>query len=283
MRVIHSFWSKPFLNDRWGVTDQYRKNIFTYSLSALYAKQLFGNITLVCDDAGATLLESIGYDHIDTSLNGIAHINPKYWTYGKVKALSLYDEPVLHIDGDVLLNNKALKKIFDSYWDVMVQMKEVGTHFTDTYSGMLAAVNKAVGFIDYALYNYVYNCGIIGFKNIGFKNKYCQTFFDTIEKCEENVDVLNKLDGKYELNCVLEQSLLTFLSQSHNVYVKELLPLHEMTESGLEGLANKMGYSHLWGKSKYEDYWVGRLKSRLLELDMGMYKKVMHQYESHEI
>lgn len=280
MRILHSFWSKPFLHDRWGVTDQYRKNIFTYSLSALYARKLFGNITLVCDDAGAKLLEPIGYDHIDTSLNEIAHINPRFWAYGKIKALSLYDEPVLHIDGDVLLQSLGLKTVFESYWEVMVQMKEVGTHFTDTYAGMLPTINSIVTEHDYMLYNFVYNCGILGFKNTFFKNQYCEAFFDSIEKCDVALDVLNTLDGKYEINCVLEQSLLTCLSHNHNVYVKELLPLAAMTETGLEGLANAMGYIHLWGKSKYECYWINRVKDRLLELDINMYKKVMHQFES---
>lgn len=278
MKTIHSFWSKPFLNNRWGVTDQYRKNIFTYALSALYAKRLFGNISLVCDDKGAELLECIGYDSIDTSMNDLEAINPKFWAYGKIKSLSLYNEPVLHIDGDVLLRYGSLKKIFDSNWDVIVQMKEVGEHFSGTYSEMLPVVSKVVGF-DYGLYNFVYNCGIIGFKDIDFKNKYCETFFNTIEKCNEKLEVLNKLDGKFEVNCALEQSLLTYMAENHNKYVKEILPLSDMTTVGLEGLANKIGYAHLWGKSKYDEYWIKRVKNRLYELDNNLYNKVVKKYE----
>ena len=283
MKVIHSFWSKPFLQNRWGVTDQFRKNIFTYALSATYAKRMFGNISLVCDEPAAELLSVIGYDTVDTSLNELDEVNPKFWAYGKIKALSLFNEPVLHIDGDVLLRFQTLKTIFESNWDVIVQMKEVGEHFTGTYSEMLPAVSKVVEFIDYGLYNFVYNCGVIGFKDVDFKNQYCHTFFDTIEKCNDGIDELNKIDGKYEINCALEQSLLTLMSENNNKYVKELLPLAEMSDIGLEGLANKIGYAHLWGKSKYDEYWIGRVKKRLFELDANLYKRVINQYEKYSL
>ena len=283
MKAIHSFWSKPFLNNRWGITDQFRKNIFTYALSAIYAKRLFGNVTLVCDSIGADFLEVIGYDDVNTSLNDLEDVNPKFWAYGKIKSLSLFNESVLHIDGDVLLRYESLKKVFESNWDVIVQMKEVGEHFTGTYSEMLPTVSKVVGFIDYELYNFVYNCGVIGFKDVSFKNQYCHTFFDTIEKCNKGISELNKINGKYEINCALEQSLLTAMAENNNKYVKELLPLAEMTEIGLEGLANKIGYAHLWGKSKYDEFWLNKVRKRLYELDNNLYNRVTTQYEKYSI
>ena len=283
MKAIHSFWSKPFLNNRWGITDQFRKNIFTYALSAIYAKRLFGNVTLVCDSIGADFLEVIGYDDVNTSLNDLEDVNPKFWAYGKIKSLSLFNESVLHIDGDVLLRYESLIKVFESNWDVIVQMKEVGEHFTGTYSEMLPTVSKVVGFIDYELYNFVYNCGVIGFKDVSFKNQYCHTFFDTIEKCNKGISELNKINGKYEINCALEQSLLTVMAENNNKYVKELLPLAEMTEIGLEGLANKIGYAHLWGKSKYDEFWLNKVRKRLYELDNKLYNRVTTQYEKYSI
>ena len=36
----------------------------TYALSAVYAKKMFGNITLVCDSVGAELLEIIEYNEV---------------------------------------------------------------------------------------------------------------------------------------------------------------------------------------------------------------------------
>jgi hypothetical protein len=283
IKVIHSFWSKPFLNNRWGVTDQFRKNIFTYALSAVYAKKMFGNITLVCDSVGAELLEIIEYNEINNSLDDLEEVNPKFWTYGKVKSLSLYNEPVLHIDGDVLLIFDTLKEVFLSNWDVIVQMKEIGSHYTSTYSEMLPTVSKVVGFIDYGLYNFVYNCGVIGFKDIEFKNQYCHTFFDTIEKCNLGISELDKIDGKYEINCALEQSLLTVMAENNNKYVKEILPLAKMEEISLQGLANKIGYAHLWGKAKYDEFCLNKVRKKLYELDEKLYKRVMSQYKKYSV
>ena len=56
-----------------------------------------------------------------------------------------------------------------------------------------------------------------------------------------------------------------------------------MTDIGLEGLANKIGYAHLWGKSKYDEYWIGRVKKRLFELDANLYKRVINQYEKYSL
>jgi hypothetical protein len=282
MKAIHSFWSKPYLANRWGLTDQYRKNIFTYALSALYAKRMFGNISLVCDTKGAELLEIIGYDTIDISLNELENVNPKFWAYGKIKSLSLYNEPIVHLDGDVLLKGDNLIPIFDSSWDVLVQMKEIETHFSDTYTEMLPVISEIMGW-NYGRYNYAFNCGVLAFKDVAFKNRFCHTFFDSIEKCNGNMDLVDTIDQKYEINCALEQSLLTCMSENDNKYVKEILTYGNKSLGDLDIIANELGYAHLWGKSKYNDYWLDKIKARLYQLDRNLYYKVVHQYEKYKI
>ena len=108
-------------------------------------------------------------------------------------------------------------------------------------------------------------------------------FFDSIEKCIKGISELNRIDGKYEINCALEQSLLTVMAENNNKYVKEILPLAEMAEIGLEGLANKIGFAHLWGKAKYDDFWLNKVRKRLYELDHKVYKRVVSQYEKYSL
>jgi len=279
MKVIHSCWAKPYVNNRWGVNNQFKLNLFTYALSALYAKKMFGNVTLVCDSISAEYLSVIGYDEIKTSLNELDKLNERFWSYGKIKSISLFNEPVLHIDGDVMLVGNEVKKTICSNYDVVVQMKEVGEHFTGTYDYMLKPMSKAVEDFDFSLYNFVYNCGVLGFKNLEFKEKYCNSFFASIKNAQKNYEIIEKIDRKYEINVVLEQSLLTLMAQNENVHVKELLKISDMANIGLEGLANKVGYAHLWGKSKYTDYWIGRVQNRIYELDRTYYNAIVNQYK----
>ena len=68
---VHTFWTKPALNDRWNVNkiDQIIKNIWYYTLSTVYIKRLYHNIELHTDDFGMKCLDHIPYDKIHLTLN----------------------------------------------------------------------------------------------------------------------------------------------------------------------------------------------------------------------
>ena len=271
---IHSFWSKPLLNNRWGERDSFEKSLYLTALSLSTMKKVFERVELVTDTEGAKLLGDLGYDAVHLDLNHIQDVNPRYWSAGKVYALRRYDVPVTHVDGDVFFLKEEIKEIFDSNYDAIVQMKEVGDHYKNTYSHLIDKMKPALTNWDLDTYSFAYNCGIMGFKNVEFMQHFVDEYFKALKSCQRSQKIIDNIDHIYEVNIVLEQSLLTHLAQDKNVYVKELLTIEKQTFPGLQPTAEELGFVHLWGKSKYEPRWQSKVMQKLLELNPEIYSKI---------
>jgi len=272
MKVIHSFWSKAYFQGRWGEESKIAYDIYNFALSSHLANKHFKSTDLITDEAGASLLEALPYKKIDTDLDDINQIDPRFWTAGKVHSMRIQEEPFIHIDGDVFFMNKKCKKRLSGKWDVAVQMREIGAHFYDTYPEVFKNIRKIhPGIDEINVFNFVYNNGIVGFQDIQLKDEYTFKYFDLLYQLELNgVDFPSEADP----NIVVEQSLLTTMSQLKNAYVKELITLQEMKKYDLFGAAERIGFVHLWGNSKYQNEYFGKVKARLKAADPKLYKEV---------
>lgn len=277
MKVIHSFWSKAYFNGRWGAESKIAYDIYNFALSSHLANKHFKNTDLVTDETGASLLEGLPYKSITTDLEDISHIDPRFWTAGKVHSMRIQQEPCLHIDGDVFFMNSKCKKRLGGKWDVAVQMREIGNHFYNTYPAVFENIRKVHPSIDdINVFNFVYNLGIIGFQNLDLKDEYTFEYFDLLYLLELNgVEFPSEKDP----NIVVEQSLLTTMSQYKNVHVKELITLDDMKRYDLFGAAEKIGFVHLWGNSKYQNEYFKKVKSRLKAENPKLYKEVKNKIE----
>jgi uncharacterized protein len=86
--------------------------------------------------------------------------------------------------------------------------------------------------------------------------------------------------AKADPNVIVEQSLLTKLAQVQNVHVKELITLQDMDIEGLFEFADRIGFVHLWGNSKYQESWHQRVKAKLKEVNPKLYKSVSNKIKS---
>jgi hypothetical protein len=271
---LHSFWSKPLLNARWGERGSFEKSLYLTALSLKTMKRIFGRVELVTDSEGAKLLENLGYDEIHLDLDHLRDTHPRYWSAGKILALRRYDVPVTHVDGDVFFLKEEIKSSFDSQYDAIVQMKEVGSHYDKTYRHLIEQMKPALFNWELDTYSFAYNCGVMGFKNVEFMQDFVEEYFRALRSCEKKQDVIDRISTTYEINIVIEQCLLTHLAQNKNMHVKELLTIEKQTFPGLQPTAEEIGFVHLWGKSKYEDKWQAKVEARLLELDPDTYHKI---------
>lgn len=271
---IHSFWSKPLLENRWGLSGTFEKSLIMSALSLATMKQVFDEVHLVTDTSGAELFKDLGYDKVHLDLNHIADLNPRYWSAGKIHALKRYKVPVVHVDGDVFFLKPEVRGFFEQNWDVAVQMKEAGNHYHKTYSHMVAKMQPALGGWGLDRYNFAYNCGVMGFKDIDFMHRFVEEYFKVLGSCQQNQNVIDRIGPEYEINIIIEQALLTHIAQNAGVYVKELITLEKQTFPGLQPEAETLGFVHLWGPSKYQPHWESRVEKRLLELDPETYFKI---------
>lgn len=263
MRILHSFWTKAYFQGRWGMDTKVIQDLHCFALSYHFAKKHFGEVHLVTDNEGASLLDFLEYDDVSVDLESISTVDPRFWTAGKVKAAEVQNGDFLHIDGDVFLIDPIIKGLVSSSYDAIVQMREVGHHFNSTYPPIFKDLKKVYPYIDFiSLYNFTYNTGIFGFKDQKFKEEYCRIYFDLLWDLQDHGV---QFPADRDPNIVVEQSLLTTMAQNQNKHVKELITLSDMNEWDLFGAAERIGFVHLWGNSKYQDYWQQRVRLRLKE------------------
>ena len=261
MKFIHSFWSKSYLHGRWGLQNKFFDDLYCFALSATLIQKQGKSIELVTDDYGAELLDGLPYFRVSLELNDIAHVDPQFWTAGKVYSLSVQTKPVLHIDGDVLFLDRMCYDACKTSWDIFVQSREMGEHHSSTYPQVISDVGK---FLDvesrFSKYNFTYNTGVFGVRDFEFFKRYAFEYFGNIYKLELQ-EVRIPTEGDW--NICLEQSLLTQMSQDYNIHVKEMINGREQESPGFFEAADEKGYAHFWGSTKYSPYWQRRIRGRL--------------------
>ena len=168
-------------------------------------KRIFGRVELVTDSEGAKLLENLGYDEIHLDLDHLRDTHPRYWSAGKILALRRYDVPVTHVDGDVFFLKEEIKSSFDSQYDAIVQMKEVGSHYDKTYRHLIEQMKPALFNWELDTYSFAYNCGVMGFKNVEFMQDFVEEYFRALRSCQKKQGVIDGISTMYEINIVIEQ------------------------------------------------------------------------------
>lgn len=105
MKALFSHWSKPGLYRKGLHWASERDQAVAWHLSSALAKKYVGSTCLVTDAHGAEYAQSIGveYDEVRVELDRINHIDYRYWSYGKIQALKLFEEPVVHLDHDLFV------------------------------------------------------------------------------------------------------------------------------------------------------------------------------------
>lgn len=289
-KIIHSFWPKPFtegvlygLNDTQARSKALEKTIEFYKIGAKIFKSMGYEVVLYTDKVGKGLIGSQAkYDEIKTDLEILNEkSSPLLW--GAAKVLALYkahkeenNKKVIHVDHDVFFENpKFIKEKIESDWDVLVQSKEISKHYEvfyqksiDTFCDLfLIPPAKQVLLKNY---NYTYNCGFLGFKNIEHTLLFKDQFFSLhnhLLKNQQALDVyinLKKFYAPYRhhegvkcnINCILEQVQITEFTNTHNLHVKEIIPISSWDRGNNQSLCNvseKLSYEHLTGLLKYTD------------------------------
>lgn len=278
MKFIHSFWSKSYFQGRWGLQDKFFDDLYCFALSAVLINRHGKSIDLITDDHGAELLGGIPYKRVSRDLNDIAHVDPQFWTAGKVYSLSVQTKPTLHIDGDVFFLDQKCYEAAKKPWDIFVQSREMGEHYHSTYPPVIESIS---GFSDaakeFSRYNFTFNTGVFGVRDFDFFKRYSFEYFDLIFKLElQEVRIPSDRDW----NICLEQSLLTTMSQDYNLHVGEMINGREQKSPGFFEAADEKGYAHFWGSTKYSRYWQRRIRTRLQKESPKVFKRIQEKEAS---
>ena len=270
-KCIYSFWSKPCLDENGNFTKYCgfrKKRNFTYSayLGLLLNKQHFEEVNLYTDQKGADLLINelkLPFDNVFVVLDEIEDVDKKFWAFGKLKAISLQEEPFIHLDFDAVLFKPLLESILNA--DHFFQCIEKDY----PWYGYGLDIVKNSEFEDFINLddNTAYNCGIMGFNKL-----------DIIEEWYSNTLKFVNFFKNIEINTpniIFEQHQIYQLLQRNSASVQLLGQIHQEVELN----AVTLGYSHLLSKHKNAPSVFPKLKSKFETLFPDEVEKVSNILE----
>lgn len=269
MRFCHSVWSAPMEGNRWGIKNQLYHNIWMFALSMALVKKAGHTVVLHTDSVGKDLFGFLPYDEVFTTLDSF-QCDTRFWAAGKLQAQK--EEPLssIHIDGDAfLLKPSIFEYLSDGDYDVLTQNLEdfsVYPDLVDIYDNVFKVLHPCRSvFPEGFMENRVsYNCGVVGFKDKGFKEDYISGYESFVEACSVNSTVMSALSSEVNLtpDLVLEQAWLGFLSELRGSRVK-WLP---------HSTHKDLGLIHFIGKQKYSSHIF--IKATLLSVNRELFHKV---------
>ena len=271
MRIIYSFWTKPFKEinasgrgangwQGWTTKKITEENIQEalnragkyYEITAKIFKNLGYKIDLYTDKEGEALIKNKAlYNNIYLDLEDLKDQPAELWSLAKIyslnKAYNNLNEKIVHLDNDLFFSKLDLVKYqLECDWDIIVQSKEINKHYNTYYRYSIEyfceifSINQ-VDKINYLTYNHAYNCGFLGFRNKEVAGLYINEYINLYNKIlsqkasldkyilfkfNENFPIGHQSVYKVNINCILEQVLLTYLVCHNNLYAKEVIPVN---------------------------------------------------------
>jgi len=219
MKIIQSYWSKPYDRVHNGFYGGWYSKTFHYMSCALSCLKLseFYPVELITDKKGKRLLvDEIGlpYTFVSDDLEYIDYPED-LWAAGKIVAYSKQNEPFIHVDNDILIWNRFPANLINR--DLIAQSKEENyNYYKDLYDDIthhFVYIPKQI--LEYQKKNpqqhKAVNAGLLGGNDIGFFKEYSRTAFIFIEK---NLNKLNMLNVPSSFNLFFEQYLFYCMAQN---------------------------------------------------------------------
>lgn len=230
MRIVQSYWTKPFFNSGGWCDIVY--HYISCTLSCLKLVEYYEDVELYTDEKGYDLLIKklkLPYTRVYVCLNDIDKYNSVLWALGKIYTYSLQKTPFIHIDNDVFIWEKFPKRIEGA--ELIAQHFENKYYYnTKSYFDLLKA---GVKYKEYMVINKSErinesNLGIVGGSNLLFFQNYTKEVFEFIEmnssfiykKGAENLSMINNIFEQYlfyllakKMSCNIEY-LLSNISDS---------------------------------------------------------------------
>jgi hypothetical protein len=242
MKLIHSYWSKPFFDQDLKYDFRFRHfggfpEAFLFyaawSYSCLSIAKHYPNLHLITDDRGLEIFRDIlklPYAHFSTEMNEMNSYPKSMWALGKLHAYRIQETPFCHIDGDVFFFGNVLDPIlhgdifcqsFD-YNEVLYQKihKDVHDNFEHVPEDFSADLSEEIRLI---------NAGVIGGHDLNFFKYYCSKAFQLIDS---NLDKLEER-SRVNLNLYCEQFLFSNLLKKQQREVHFLFPEKLQSEYAL--------------------------------------------------
>jgi hypothetical protein len=289
VRVVWSFWSKPFQEYKRRMWHGALHHLLAWGLSLRLASRHYQETALVTDSAGKTLLVDrlgLSFTHVSTELDLLRKVDPGWWALGKLVAYSLQDRPFLHLDTDVflwkplplaLVNAPVFAQCPEDHpplaeccgpreveWAFRQHGLELPAEWEWSRSRGLKYYREA-------------NCGILGGNRVDFLQYYANLAIDLILN-RAHASAWAMFGERSGYNMVLEQFLLQACVEFHRsdpespfrgIGIRYLFS--SFADAFNHEAAARAGFTHLLGDAKRDSAVAERLEKRSLAEDPEFY------------
>ncbi|WP_074405561.1 DUF6734 family protein [Aquimarina megaterium] len=273
-RIIFSLNTAPIANNRWNMGNRFIETIYMTALSILYCHLWYEDIELYVDDMAYKFLYMLP---CRVTKMPFTH-DKELWSASKIKAIQLQTKPFVHLDTDVFIKNK----IDFNFDKVLLERKEGGymihykkqIEFFNQFTDNLPFWNKDLG--------HSFSCGVLGFKDLSLRNRFIQAYFeleDIYIKVKHQFSPLKKKG--YEPVILIEQYTLACMLDYENIKPSLLLSGRGIKEHSKQ--AEEIGYSHLFGVTKYKKNIIQEIEYRLFKIFPYWYDQVKTALEKQKI
>lgn len=263
--IVQSLWTKP-LTDK----TKLKFTLFIAALSLTYAHANGYKVHMHTDSKGYDLLKDFGYEKLVKTLDKIPKTVPTdLFAAGKFYAMKAEGTVgKVHTDIDVFLKKPGILDVFyrNTKADFICQQEEDMTlinHDDIIYHMHILGYPVTTR----PNWNGSMNTGIIGFHDRTLATKYFNNYTEALKiYTADKFEQYKKENPKAVLtfDFILEQRTLSYMSVGKNPYV--LIPTTKATYT-----ADKLGYQHLQGETKWSATSQYKVKSLLQQKDKKLY------------
>lgn len=287
MKIIQTFWSKPFREA------EHKKGLqqasgwcnplyyyMSHALSCLSLRQFYDDVELYTDPAGKRLLIDelqLPYTAVHLLPEELESYPSELWAIGKIYAYRDQTEPFLHVDNDVFVWQRFPDRIAQA--PLVAQNYERGIAFNRAnVMNVMMIANDIPPYMQRMRSTDEANVGIFGGTDTAFIRRYAD---EAMLFATANVDKLTKLQYHYYFNTVFEQYLLTCLAASEGreiTYAFDDVDDHFSQMVRFNRVPSPQWYIHPCGPWKWA-WWVGEaVASCLHDRFPEAYRQTMDWY-----
>ncbi len=299
MKIIQSFWTKPFEQSYKGDRDNRPNggwlNQSYYFMSWVYSfwqlSKFYSDIELVTDKRGKELLVDLlelPYTKVHVVLDSLDGYSPELWALGKVYAYGMMDEPFLHVDSDFFIWSKFPEELMSK--PLVAQHKEFGYAF---YQRLYKDIRKNFHFMPDHIVSYArtfkrinaYNMGVAGGTDYLFFKNFSSEVFDFVNT---NMEHISKIQAGL-FNTFFEQVFYCSRAYEKKLDVYTLLKSEDETVTtwqaqGLDRFVRAPKdtfFIHLYGYCKRNERYCLLLESRLRKDYPSKHQLVKKIFDEH--
>lgn len=276
MKFIHTFWSKPLLNNKFSKKETLLPiTINQYAYSAECVHNLNHKIVLFADELGAELLSCIPYDEVIIVPN-LENESVHFAAQLKFYALEHSDLGDCIIDGDLFIRSDKVLPILNKSVDCVYSFFEPINYIVPDlnkakyYYDLFHTMNKIPYEKPYELSIKLsdlqwMNTSLIKINNQSLKDEYIRQYY-------HHKKLLSRFEFTAWPDIIIEQRFLTLLINSKN-YTSSPIVEGFAIDPNANQVALDLGFTHLGSSKIYFDKWIQKL---FCESNKTLYNKTVN-------